>query len=1466
MKYLKQIFLVALIVISVTGISYAATTVLYPFGGGTGISQPGQGVIMSVGGNSPFVSSTSPTVASITATSTTATSTFSKAISVRVPSGISESFETIRTGEAYPRSYLNGFGDLYFGGLGTTPPPFHIGKDAVSSNIISLTNDVGPATILKTLSTANCTTAVGMNAESTFTGYIYEGSSTQNAEWPDWFHNNYCTNGDLNYGILLQKIGTGSYRPFITAYTDNAVTDSKGQIKNAQWYSILTPTAATGTNSGQSISGTGSVTIGSITLTGSGTNFGTSLQAGDSFAIGSIYATVLSVESPTSLTMNATSTITGSGLGINRLVRQIGQLGIRLTHRDPSANFQIGPGNAAASSTAFKLDPGYLLNSPESGAIENNGTHLYYTDQTQTRYQLDQQSGGGGGTDGNWAFFNNSGIRLATTSNQVVMGATATTSKAKLSVFGSDSTLDGVSASMQLTNTASGGSDWYLRSGATGNRTGAGGLSIANNSTYALDISSAGKVGIGSTTPSHLLSVGDYFGVDTGGLISLGYSPYQIYQENFGDIVIQTQNPGSYFPRSLISVISPPDNLSVNLHDQEAGIAFKQPVNGGCYDGFEYTCTQGIELGTQTYTKTTSNSLVSGNYLNVFKQGTGTTSPLVMSFEDKDINNFSAAIRPGFTVDPSGSFAVGLYASTTSNSPNRYDPTIALQVSSSTAPTIFAVDTAPRTHVFQVTSSGVASTTNLTISGLGVPAGSYIAVNGSGQVIATTSPSAGGDSASTTLLSDTNAWSGVNKFLNDALDASGRNISNGPTVTVSTTTATGDTTSLITALSMLPSTGGSIELTCGNFSISGGLHIDKSNVTIRGQGRCTTLQFNAGLGTDTGIDINDGVQRSSINISDLLVSQTGTAGTGTAINFTHFVLSHFINVDTTGTLIGYLATSTGTHYNTIEHPRVSVSGVGSYGIYIGNGTQSTAIDNEIHNPRVTGDTNTTSYYLNAHSTTCDNCDSETTPNIGMEVGDLCNDCKLDVYLEQNTTNLQFDGAAQGTIITGFIADADNNNIVGQDTTQGVTINARVQYQPMNVYLSGQDTTKYGFSVGTTTTTSNLFTLEATSSAAAFNLMRLINSNPTATSPTGIVGSNVGGNIDVWRIYGNPGTSFINSKFNISVANSSKNLVDRLTIDNVGNVGIGTTSPWAKLSVANSVSDAANKPLFTVASTTAGTATSTLFIVQANGDVGIGTSSPYAVLSVVGNAVADAFNAVNSLATSTFAGGITGPNSFTVVNRTGWVGIGTSTPASPFAIDGVTGLIAQFGTTASSEYVGMAVSGVPRAMFGYDAVTSNAVIQGSAVGSSKGIEFNVGNNTFGSGTAGVFSSAGNFGVGTTSPFAKVSITNSISDTANKPLLVIASTTGGTATSTLMTMLANGNLGIGTSTPYARLSVVGPAIAQLFNATDTNATSTFAGAVKANDYYAGDGSKGFTGTCTLLSITTITVVDGLITSCN
>jgi hypothetical protein len=71
------------------------------------------------------------------------------------------------------------------------------------------------------------------------------------------------------------------------------------------------------------------------------------------------------------------------------------------------------------------------------------------------------------------------------------------------------------------------------------------------------------------------------------------------------------------------------------------------------------------------------------------------------------------------------------------------------------------------------------------------------------------------------------------------------------------------------------------------------------------------------------------------------------------------------------------------------------------------------------------------------------------------------------------------------------------------------------------------------------------------------------------------------------------------------------LTERMRITKAGNVGIGTTSPWGKLSVTNTGSG----PSFVVEDATS--PDSTPFIVDASGNVGIGSTTPWKTLSVTG---------------------------------------------------------------------------------------------------------------------------------------------------------------------------------------------------------------------------------------------------------
>ncbi len=310
-------------------------------------------------------------------------------------------------------------------------------------------------------------------------------------------------------------------------------------------------------------------------------------------------------------------------------------------------------------------------------------------------------------------------------------------------------------------------------------------------------------------------------------------------------------------------------------------------------------------------------------------------------------------------------------------------------------------------------------------------------------------------------------------------------------------------------------------------------------------------------------------------------------------------------------------------------------------------------------------------------------------------------------------------------------------------------------------------------------------------------------------------------------------------------------------DTNNRLGVGTSSPWAKLSVEQNAGEVG----FSVGSSTA-----TSFVVDASGNVGIGTASPTTALTVDGNITVNNIGAGASLLSLVDSGGST--IQAQVANATQLIRMGVSNS----------------GTFIYSGYQDTISIGVN----GNSDVSINGVTRDLRVGGSNGLYYDY--------------STTNIGIGTTSPYAKLSVVGetvaeyftATSTTATSTFaggfsvdsgaLQYDFTSGVTSISSLelgnmnfetnagnvawvdmpvtsaapagtieaytafidgVDMLTiysesdgaggiqNARIGIGTTSPYAKLSVVGETVSEYFTATSTTATSTFAGGLNVGN---------------------------------
>ncbi|MBY0539737.1 hypothetical protein K2P56_04930, partial [Patescibacteria group bacterium] len=86
-----------------------------------------------------------------------------------------------------------------------------------------------------------------------------------------------------------------------------------------------------------------------------------------------------------------------------------------------------------ASTTALRISSGFFQDGLADCSAEA-GTLLY--NSTTGKFFCGSDAGGSAGAELNWTFFNNSGIRVSTTTNSVLIGGTSTSTLAKLEVVG----------------------------------------------------------------------------------------------------------------------------------------------------------------------------------------------------------------------------------------------------------------------------------------------------------------------------------------------------------------------------------------------------------------------------------------------------------------------------------------------------------------------------------------------------------------------------------------------------------------------------------------------------------------------------------------------------------------------------------------------------------------------------------------------------------------------------------------------------------------------------------------------------------------------------------------------------------------------------------------------------------------------------------------------------------------------
>jgi len=269
--------------------------------------------------------------------------------------------------------------------------------------------------------------------------------------------------------------------------------------------------------------------------------------------------------------------------------------------------------------------------------------------------------------------------------------------------------------------------------------------------------------------------------------------------------------------------------------------------------------------------------------------------------------------------------------------------------------------------------------------------------------------------------------------------------------------------------------------------------------------------------------------------------------------------------------------------------------------------------------------------------------------------------------------------------------------------------------------------------------------------------------------------------------------------------------ERVRVDTAGNLGVGTTAPGYKLTVAGASGTAvvslletgvrswgiraggAATDTFDIADFTAGTSR---FLITSTGDVGIGTSSPASKLNVSGGNVTvsagygiawsgdqtrimtpedNVSGALINWAAAGICRFIGGTSERMRIDGSGNVGIGTSSPGVPFQVS-KTGVDSGVGFYTISKFLdGSSNKGL---QIGYDNAAQTAILVSNTTSASSNMAF----WTYEAGVSGWaermrITAAGNVGIGTSSPGSKLNVDGGSLATSGAGILAAGSISTG-----------------------------------------------------------------------------------------